>query len=66
MTTVRFNVGCMAVYQSELEIPDEIIDDEKATLEYIHTHLCDCNVGELEWINDLEPEDAVTMEDILS
>lgn len=64
MAKVKFNVACTAVYRSELEIPKEIENDEKAILEYIHSHLDECKVEELEWLNDLDPEDAVTMEDI--
>ena len=64
MVKVKFTVACTAVYQSELEIPKEIENDKKAILEYIHSHLDECNVEKLEWLNDLEPEDAVTMEDI--
>jgi len=64
MSKVKFSVACTAVYQSELEIPNEIKNDYKAILEYIHSHLNECNVDELVWLNDLDPEDAVTMEDI--
>ena len=64
MSKVKFSVACTAVYQSELEIPNEIKNDYKAILEYIHSHLDECVVDELVWLNDLDPEDAVTMEDI--
>lgn len=64
MAKVKFKVGCIAVYDSELEIPDNIANDEKAVLDYIHTHLDECNVQDLEWLNDLDPEEAVTAEDI--
>lgn len=66
MAKVSFNVGCTAVYCSELEIPNEIVGDNEAILKYIHEHLSECPRGELEWIADLEPEDAVEMDDILS
>lgn len=64
MAKVKFTVACTAVYHSELEIPNEIKNDDEAILEYIHSHLDECTVEELEWLNDLEPEDAITMEDI--
>lgn len=64
MAKVKFKVGCIAVYDSELEIPDDIANDEKAILDYIHTHLDECNVQDLEWLNDLDPDEAVTAEDI--
>lgn len=64
MSKVKFNVACTAVYQSELEIPNEIKNDYKAILEYIRLHLNECPVFEMEWINDFDPEDAVTIEDI--
>lgn len=64
MAKVKFSVACTAIYQSELEIPNEIKNDNEAILEYIHSHLDECSVDELEWLNDLEPEDAVTIEDI--
>lgn len=65
MAMVKFNVGCTAIYKSELEIPDEIKDDMKSVLAYIHDHLDECPVNEIEWVSDLKPGDAVMMEDIL-
>lgn len=61
---VKFSVGCMAVYSSELDIPKEIKDDEEEVLKYIRDHLNDCSVEDLTFLGDLDPEDAVTMEDI--
>ena len=37
---------------------------KKTILEYIHKHLDDCNIENLEWLRDLEPDKAVTMADI--
>ena len=59
-----FSVSCTATYQSELKIPDSVKEGEE--LSYIRDHLSDCNVEDLEWLNDLDPEDAVTEEDIRS
>lgn len=64
MAKVKFKVTCICVYDSELEIPKEIADDKDAILKYIHEHLDDCNVEDLEWLNDLNPEEAVTQNDI--
>ena len=64
MAKVKFKVACIAVYDSELEIPKEIADDKDAILKYIHEHLDDCNVEDLEWLNDLDPEEAVSQNDI--
>lgn len=64
MAKVKFKVACIAVYDSELEIPKEIADDKEAILKYIHEHLNDCNVEDLEWLSDLDPDEAVTQEDI--
>lgn len=62
MAKVEFSVACNAVYQSKLDIPDEIKDDEDKVLKYIRDNLDNCNVDELEWLSDLDPEDAVTIE----
>lgn len=64
MAKVKFKAACIAVYDSELEIPKEIADDKDAILKYIHEHLDDCNVEDLEWLNDLDYEEAVTQNDI--
>lgn len=65
MKKVHFNVGCLAIYPSSIVIPDEIENDYKAILTYIQEHLTECNVeGDIKWIQDLEPENAVTIDDI--
>lgn len=64
MAKVKFTVACTAMYHSELEIPDEIKNNEEEVLQYIRENLDQCPVDELEWLNDFEPNDAVTMEDI--
>lgn len=64
MKNVKFKVSCVAIYTSELPISDEIADNKKSILEYIHNHLSECNIENLEWINDLDSDDAVTQEDI--
>lgn len=64
MAKVKFKVACIAVYDSELEIPNDIVNDEKAILNYIHENLDKCEIQDLEWLNDLDPDEAVTTEDI--
>lgn len=64
MKNVKFKVSYVAIYTSELPIPDEIADNKKSILEYIHNHLSECNIENLEWINDLDFDDVVTQEDI--
>lgn len=64
MAKVKFKVTCIAVYDSELEIPNDIANDEKAILNYIHENLDKCEIQDLEWLNDLDPDEAVTAEDI--
>ena len=46
------------IYQRKLQMI------KKTILEYIHKHLDDCNIENLEWLRDLEPDKAVTMADI--
>lgn len=65
MRTAVFSVACMAYYKSELDIPDSIPEGKE--INYIRAHLDECSTGEgLEWLSDLEPEEAVTEDDILS
>lgn len=61
----KFTVACTAVYTSELEIPEEIKNNRELIIEYIRDNLDKANVNELTWLNDFDPEDAVTDEDIL-
>lgn len=39
MARVEFFVTCIATYESELAIPNDIANDKNAVLEYIHEHL---------------------------
>ena len=48
-----------------MEIPKEIQNDNQAVLEYIHKHLDNGDVRNLQWVGDLDPEDAVTIDDII-
>lgn len=64
MAKVKFKVACTAIYDSELEIPNNIASDKNAILNYIHENLDKCEIQDLEWLNDLDPDEAVTAEDI--
>lgn len=64
MRKVKFNVCCMAMYQGELEVSDNLTKED--ILEEIHNNLENVPVKHLEWVNDLSPEDAVTINDIYS
>lgn len=63
MRTVNFTVACNAYYDSKLQIPDSVPDDK--VLDYIRDHLDECPVCELTFVSDLEPEAAVTEDDIV-
>nr|DAJ69614.1 MAG TPA: hypothetical protein [Caudoviricetes sp.] len=64
MARVEFFVTCIATYESELAIPNDIANDKNAVLEYIHEHLENACIADLQWSNDLEPDEAVTLDDI--
>lgn len=63
MRTARFTAACNAYYNSELQIPDSVSDDK--VLEYVREHLSECIIYELTFESDLEPEAAVTEDDIV-
>lgn len=62
MRRVYFSYSCMAVAQGSLELPDEVKDGEE--LDYIRGHLDEAPSNDLEWIGDLDPEEAVEQDDI--
>lgn len=64
MRKVKFNVCCIAMHQGELEVADNLTKED--ILEEIHNNLENVPVEHLEWVNDLSPEDAVTINDIYS
>ena len=63
MRTARFTVACNAYYNSELQIPDSVYDGK--VLDYIREHLDQCTIYDLTFVSDLEPEAAVTEDDIV-
>lgn len=68
MANVKFNVTCTASYEGELEVPNYIEpDDTETILEYIRDNLGDVNIiSKLEWLNDLDPDEAVIEDDLIS
>lgn len=60
---IKFSVQCMALYKGEIALPEEVQTKEDA-LAYVRAHLDDVPVADLEWLSDIEPEQAVTEEDI--
>lgn len=64
MKIAKFSVACTAYYKTELEIPNSVPDGQE--LAYIKDHLSECSTANgLEWLDDLDPEEAVTEDDIL-
>ena len=66
MAQVNFTAMCMATYQSALEVPDDIARDRDKALKYVRDHLNDAPVADVEWLEDVDPYEAVTEEDIKS
>lgn len=67
MKIVKFSVVCTAIYESELELPDDVdTNDQEEVLGFIRDSLSDVPVGEMNWLEDLDPDEAVTLEDIRS
>jgi len=54
MAIVRFHVSCAASYDAELDVPDEILADESALVEYLNDHKDECPAVDLEWLDDQE------------
>lgn len=64
MARADFNVTCLSSYKGSLVIPDGIKDDKLQVLDYIRNNLPSVEVQDLEWLSDLDPDEAVTMDDI--
>lgn len=62
--SVKFSVACMAAYYGTMEVDSNLSDEEM--LNYIREHLDEVPVENLTWIEDYEPESAITEEDIIS
>lgn len=64
MKKVKFSIACIAMYNAELEVEDNLTEEE--ILEKIHENLDTFPVQELTWLEDFAPETAVTIDDIRS
>ena len=61
----KFTVECLALYHATLEVPENLEEGSENLLAYIREHLGDAKmVEDPEWLKDLEPEKAVTIEDL--
>ena len=67
MQEVEFNVNCVAAYKAKLKLPDDLDTSIRGNvLAYIHDHLGQIDITNLEYKHDLEDINAVTEEDIIS
>ena len=55
MKTLNVTVQCMAVYNSSIEVPEEMTLEE--AIEYAKAHLDEIPLGELEYISDSDELD---------
>ena len=55
MKRLNVTVTCMAVYNSGIDVPDEMILEE--AIEYAKEHINEIPIGELEWIPDSDEVD---------
>ena len=61
---VKFSVACMACYYGTMEVDSNLSEEEMVN--YIREHLSEVPTENLTWIENYEPEAAVTEEDIIS
>lgn len=65
MREAKFTILCTGKYPSSLLIPDQVKEGEE--LAYIRQNLDRCiREGEIKWLRDAEPMEAVKLEDIKS
>ena len=55
MKRLNVTVTCMSVYNSGIDVPDEMILEE--AIEYAKEHINEIPIGELEWIPDSDEID---------
>ena len=55
MKRLNVTATCMAVYNSGIDVPDEMILEE--AIEYAKEHINEIPIGELEWIPDSDEID---------
>ncbi len=52
MKTLNVTVICKAVYNSSIEVPDDMTLEE--AIDYAKEHTDEIHTGEMEWISDIE------------
>lgn len=55
MKRLNVTVTCMAVYNSSIDVPDEMILEE--AIEYAKAHINEIPLGEIEYISDSDELD---------
>ncbi len=55
MKTLNVTVQCMAIYNSSIEVPDDMTFEE--AIEYAKNHLNEIPLGELEYVDDSDELD---------
>ena len=55
MKKLNVTVTCMAVYNSSIEVPDEMTLEE--AIEYAKEHINEIHIGEMEYISDSDELD---------
>ena len=55
MKRLNVTVTCMAVYNSGIDVPDEMTLEE--AIEYAKEHINEIPIGELEWVSDSDAID---------
>lgn len=55
MRKLNVAVQCMATYNSEIEVPDDMSLEN--AVEYAKEHIDEINIGELNWVSDSDEID---------
>lgn len=55
MKRLNVTINCMAVYNSAIDVPDEMILEE--AIEYAKQNIKDIPLGQLEWVEDSDELD---------
>ncbi len=64
-TKIKFSAACIATYESELLIPDDVVKNKTETLIYIREHLDEAPVLELNYVKELDDKnESVWSDDI--
>ena len=67
MKTLNVTMICKAFYNSSIEVPDDMTFED--AIAYAEEHIDEINVGEMEWISDIEIDEdfsPISEEDIIS